>query len=86
VLWGVALQFVFGLVILRWSVGKEIFTCFGDKVSIFLQFTDNGTVFIFDYLVSGQLQGNFGGDSVFQNVTLPQQSPIFAFKVYNQDF
>ncbi len=33
VVWGVALQFIFGLLILRWNVGREIFSCLGHKVS-----------------------------------------------------
>lgn len=32
VIWGILLQFVLGLVILRWQVGKDIFQCLGDKV------------------------------------------------------
>ena len=32
IIWGLALQFVFGLAILRWEVGKNIFQCLGDKV------------------------------------------------------
>ena len=31
VAWGLALQFLFGLVILRWDVGKAVFECLGDK-------------------------------------------------------
>ncbi|CAG2177703.1 unnamed protein product, partial [Oppiella nova] len=31
VLWGVFLQFLFGLFILRWSFGKQVFECIGDK-------------------------------------------------------
>ena len=36
VMWGLALQFIFGLLILRWSVGQNIFDCFGKKVNIFI--------------------------------------------------
>jgi len=32
VIWGVGLQFIFGIIILRWSVGREIFECLGGKV------------------------------------------------------
>ena len=34
VMWGLALQFIFGVVILRWSVGQNIFDCLGKKVNI----------------------------------------------------
>ena len=33
VLWGIALQFLLGLMILRWTVGRNVFACMGDKVS-----------------------------------------------------
>lgn len=70
VLLGTLIQFLFGLLILRWNVGKEFFKCFGDKVDAFLKFTDYGSGFVFGYLVDGKLAGN-----------LPQQFGIFAFKV-----
>ena len=75
VVWGVTLQFIFGLLILRWvevinspetshflpaghdhivtrwPVGKAAFGCLGKKVSIFLDYTDVGSSFVFGYLV-----------------------------------
>lgn len=69
VLWGLLLQFLLGLIVLRWKVGQDIFECLGDKIKTFLDFTDNGSSFVFGYLVTGKLQG------------LPDQLPIFAFKV-----
>ena len=33
VIWGLILQFVFALMILRWDVGRAIFSCIGDKVT-----------------------------------------------------
>ena len=32
VMWGLSLQFLFGLLILRWKFGKMFFDCIGDKV------------------------------------------------------
>ena len=32
VVWGLSLQFIFGLLILRWNYGKMFFDCIGDKV------------------------------------------------------
>ncbi len=76
------LQFIFGILILRWSFGKDVFQCIGDKVSVFLEFSDEGSAFVFDYLVTGVLQGNItvGANN---NVTLPMpiQTAIFAFQV-----
>ncbi|XP_022236212.1 solute carrier family 28 member 3-like, partial [Limulus polyphemus] len=70
VFWGVFLQFLFGLAILRWHVGKEVFNCISEKVKRFLEFTDYGSEFVFGYLVSGDLK----------DVTSKQIS-VFAFSV-----
>ena len=32
VMWGIALQFIFGLLILRTDAGTAVFDCFGEKV------------------------------------------------------
>ena len=54
VLWGLGLQVVFGLIILRWQPGKSLFDCLGRKVTTFLDFTDAGSGFVFGYLVTLQ--------------------------------
>ena len=45
VVWGLGLQFIFGLMILRWSEGREFFNCLGGKVDTFLGYTDAGSSF-----------------------------------------
>ncbi|XP_071943638.1 solute carrier family 28 member 3-like [Antedon mediterranea] len=50
VLWGLALQFLLGLFVLRTDIGFEIFDWLGDKVTIFLDFTDAGSEFLFGEL------------------------------------
>ncbi|XP_065648982.1 solute carrier family 28 member 3-like isoform X1 [Hydra vulgaris] len=47
VFWGLSLQFLFGLFILRTSVGYFIFKWLGDRVSIFLNFSRAGSEFLF---------------------------------------
>ncbi|XP_048577819.1 solute carrier family 28 member 3 isoform X2 [Nematostella vectensis] len=47
VLWGLALQFAFALIILRTSHGYEAFKFLGDKVTAFLEFTNVGSAFVF---------------------------------------
>ena len=32
IFWGLALQYIFGLIILRWDIGAQTFQCLGDKV------------------------------------------------------
>lgn len=54
VTWGLTLQFIFGLLILRWSYGTAFFKCLGTKVDTFLGFTDAGSSFVFGYLVNQQ--------------------------------
>jgi len=65
VVWGISLQFIMGLMILRWPVGKAVFQCLGDKVSTFLAYTDEGSFFVFGPLATDQIEGG----------------PIFAFAV-----
>ena len=54
VIWGLSLQFIFGLIILRWDYGRMFFDCTGAKVDTFLEFTDAGSSFVFGYLVNQQ--------------------------------
>ncbi|XP_060072660.1 sodium/nucleoside cotransporter 1-like [Ylistrum balloti] len=48
VLWGLILQFTWGVLILRWQPGFEICKFIGDGVSGFLGFADEGSKFVFD--------------------------------------
>lgn len=50
------LQFLFGLVVLRWDTGQKIFACLGDRVATFLKYTDAGAGFVYGYLASDQNQ------------------------------
>ncbi|XP_067141660.1 solute carrier family 28 member 3-like [Centruroides vittatus] len=68
-LWGCLLQFIFGLMVLRWEPGRQFLETFADKVDVFLGYTDYGSKFVFDYLATGELKD------------LPKQNTIFAFKV-----
>ena len=47
VIWGFALQFIFGIVILRTKVGFEIFKWMGDMVAKLLGFSSAGSNFVF---------------------------------------
>jgi len=47
VLWGLGLQFILGLLILRWEPGYHFFRYLGEKVRVFLEFADEGSVFVF---------------------------------------
>jgi nucleoside permease NupC len=54
VVWGVSLQLLFGLLILRWELGKSVLACVSKKVDKFLAFTDAGSGFVFGFLVTQQ--------------------------------
>jgi concentrative nucleoside transporter, CNT family len=47
VLWGVALQFLFALIILRSPWGLKLFQALGDGVTYFLDYSDAGAKFLF---------------------------------------
>ncbi|KAG5885623.1 hypothetical protein JTB14_006169 [Gonioctena quinquepunctata] len=47
VIWGLILQFVFGLLTIRWEVGRNILQCFGDKVNIVLGYAFKGAEFTY---------------------------------------
>ena len=47
VLCGIGLQFIFALIVLRWSAGYAAFKWLGDRVSEFLAYTDAGSEFVF---------------------------------------
>ena len=69
VAWGLALQFIFGLIVLRWEVGRSILRCVANKVTTFLDYTAAGSAFVYGYLVTGQAESNV------------QIGTVFAFKV-----
>ncbi|XP_074028494.1 uncharacterized transporter YutK [Leptinotarsa decemlineata] len=47
IIWGLILQFVFGLLTIRWKVGRNILQCFGDKVEILLGYAFKGAEFAY---------------------------------------
>ena len=71
VTWGLVLQFVFGLGILRWTPGRLFFECIGQKVDTFLSFTDVGSAFIYGPLITRKpfLPQLLPNDSIAFNVT-----------------
>jgi len=72
VIWGIGLQFIFGLIVLRWDFGRMAIQCISDKATIFLSYSYNGSNFVYGYLVSDESSPGIALGS------------IFAFKVSNQ--
>ena len=71
VTWGLVLQFIFGLGVLRWTPGRLFFECIGQKVDHFLSFTDVGSAFIYGHLITQKpfLPNRLPNDSIAFNVT-----------------
>jgi len=74
VIWGTMMQFIFGLLVLRWDVGRRIIDCIGHKVTIFLNYTNTGSGFVYGYLVTDVNNSNIALGS------------IFAFKILSVTF
>lgn len=68
---GVTCQFLLAIICIRWTVGRQIFECIGNKVATFLNYTEQGTRFVFgDTIVD---------DGVFAFAILPV---IFFFSFF----
>lgn len=71
ILWGMALQGLFAAFILKTIAGKTFFGYVGNGVKRFLEFTNEGSKFVFGVLADGgSVEGVFGKDTGF----------IFAFQ------
>jgi CNT family concentrative nucleoside transporter len=87
VLWGMALQLGFALVILKFQIGErrpgyEFFAAIGRGVGRFLEFTDAGSTFVFGVLASQPEMGRVFGDGnglVFAFRALPTIIFISSF-------
>ena len=44
--WGIGLQFIFAVIVLRWPAGYTAFQWLGDRVSEFIAYTDAGAEFV----------------------------------------
>jgi CNT family concentrative nucleoside transporter len=66
VLWGTGLQLFFAVIILWTDAGKVAFQWTGDKVTAFLNFTQDGTRFLFDNLVKPEYESTFGFQFAFR--------------------
>ncbi|XP_045538454.1 solute carrier family 28 member 3 [Papilio machaon] len=68
---GLLIQFIFGLIFIRWDAGRLALQCFSDKVATFLSYGVEGAAFVFgDFLVRTE--------GVFAFSTLPV---IFFFSM-----
>ncbi|KAH7962424.1 hypothetical protein HPB52_016009 [Rhipicephalus sanguineus] len=70
VLSGLLLQFVLGLFLVRWHVGRVALACFAEKIAAVISFASHGGGFVFGYLSTGDLEGG-----------LPRQEPVLGVTV-----
>jgi CNT family concentrative nucleoside transporter len=79
VAWGVGLQVVFALIVLKTTVGQRVFTTLGDLITRLLGFAGVGAAFVFGPLGNGSVWGRV------MNAALGpeggQYGVIFAFQV-----
>lgn len=48
---GIICQFLLAVICIRWSVGRDIFQCLGNKVATFLNFSTQGSLFVFGEVI-----------------------------------
>jgi len=78
VLWGLGLQLAFGVFVLKFTVGREIFQFLGDAVNKLLSFAFAGSEFVFGGL--GMKTSSFGFIFAFQVLpTIIFIAAVFAF-------
>lgn len=60
ILWGISLQFVFGLLVMKWETGRRCLKVVSDGVAAFLDFSLEGADFLFAKLAHGEYFDQFG--------------------------
>ncbi|XP_041772131.1 solute carrier family 28 member 3-like isoform X1 [Anopheles merus] len=56
---GAIFQFLLGLFCIRWDVGRSIFSCVGDKVATFLNYTRAGAAFVYGMVLVGDGENEY---------------------------
>uniref|UniRef100_A0A182WKL5 Sodium/nucleoside cotransporter n=1 Tax=Anopheles minimus TaxID=112268 RepID=A0A182WKL5_9DIPT len=56
---GVIFQFLLGLFCIRWEVGRSIFTCVGNKIATFLNYTRAGASFVYGMVLVGDGENEY---------------------------
>ncbi|KZS13466.1 Solute carrier family 28 member 3 [Daphnia magna] len=65
VAWGITLQLIFGLIVLRWDFGRRTFECLGSKFSLLLDYSVDGSEFVYGYLASDQNASGIALGTIF---------------------
>lgn len=65
VLTGIGLQFLIGILLMKWNAGAQGIKVVADKIATFLQLTANGTKFLFGNIVDSKMMDTFGFQFAF---------------------
>jgi CNT family concentrative nucleoside transporter len=79
VAWGVSLQVVFAIIVLKTSLGQQVFATLGDLITRLLGFAGVGAAFVFGPLGSGTVWGRVMTGALGPDGA--QYATIFAFQV-----
>jgi concentrative nucleoside transporter, CNT family len=79
VAWGIGLQVVFAVIVLKTSIGQRVFTTLGDLITKLLGFAGVGAAFVFGPLGSGTVWGRVMTAALGPDGS--QYATIFAFQV-----
>ena len=79
VAWGVGLQVLFAIIVLKTSVGQRVFSTLGDLITRLLGFAGGGAAFVFGPLGSGTVWGRVMTSALGDEGA--QYATIFAFQV-----
>ncbi|HEY7285634.1 MAG TPA: NupC/NupG family nucleoside CNT transporter [Vicinamibacterales bacterium] len=79
VAWGVGLQVVFAVIVLKTTVGQQVFATLGDLITRLLAFAGVGAAFVFGPLGSGTVWGRVMTGALGPDGA--QYATIFAFQV-----
>jgi CNT family concentrative nucleoside transporter len=79
VAWGVGLQVLFAIIVLKTSMGQRVFTTLGDLITRLLAFAGVGAAFVFGPLGNGTVWGRVMTAALGDEGT--QYATIFAFQV-----
>jgi hypothetical protein len=65
------------------QVGRQIFECLGNRVSVFLAFTDKGSALVYGYLTTGKLFND--GHLHPGNLSETEILAVNISKIYNEN-
>ena len=71
ILWGLSLQFIFGVLVLYWPTGRDALQTVANGVDKFLSFANEGSKFLFANLADKERSGSLGLGFQFAFIVLP---------------